>query len=171
MGHKWWLNINYFYEFKKKLQVKINQPNLRHTKFLLINLIFELFCQWKRDLKLIPIIQEFVECVHTCQRKSIIRILNKKKLKINNYNKKQLTEKLVYMPRVGIEPTSPSFLVRSVNHYTIRDHHAGNVAVWLVKLVNTWGFLGPIFSEMQMQFFSVNCLLFFDATEQHTLIY
>ena len=32
------------------------------------------------------------------------------------------------MPQVGIEPTSPCILVRSSNHYTIRDHHAGNVA-------------------------------------------
>ena len=81
-----------------------------------------------------------------------IRIIYNQKFKYINVccsvaskNTKQLTEKLVYMPWAGIAPTSPSFLVRSVNHYTIRDHHAGNVAVWLVKLVNTWGFLGPIF--------------------------
>ena len=42
-------------------------------------------------------------------------------------------------------PTSPCILVRSVNHYTIRDHHAGNVAVWIVKLVNAWKLLGPMF--------------------------
>ena len=36
------------------------------------------------------------------------------------------------MPRAGIEHTSPCILVRSANHYTIRDHHAGNVAVSLL---------------------------------------
>ena len=40
-----------------------------------------------------------------------------------------LSKNLVNMPRAGIEPTSPCILVRSANHYTIRDHHAGNVAV------------------------------------------
>ena len=33
------------------------------------------------------------------------------------------------LPRAGIEPTSSCILVRSANHYTIRDHHAGKVAV------------------------------------------
>ena len=47
------------------------------------------------------------------------------------------------MPPAGIEPTSPCILVRSANHYTIREHHAGNVAVWLVKIVYAWRFLGP----------------------------
>ena len=55
-----------------------------------------------------------------------------------------LSEKLMNMLRVGIEPTSPCILIRSATHYTIRDHHTGNVAVGIVKLVNTWGFLGPI---------------------------
>ena len=30
---------------------------------------------------------------------------------------------------MGIKPTSPCILVRIANHYTIRDQHAGNVAV------------------------------------------
>ena len=35
------------------------------------------------------------------------------------------SEKMVYMPRVGIEPTSPCVLVSAnVNHYTIRGHQA-----------------------------------------------
>ena len=38
------------------------------------------------------------------------------------------SEKTVRFPRAGFEPTSPCILVRHVNHYTIRDHHAGNVA-------------------------------------------
>ena len=48
---------------------------------------------------------------------------------INDRRNKHLSEKLVYMPQAGIEPTSPCILVRSANHYTIRDHHSGNVAV------------------------------------------
>ena len=41
-----------------------------------------------------------------------------------------LSEKLVNMPRAGIEPMAPCILVRSANHYTIKDHNAGNVAVY-----------------------------------------
>ena len=59
---------------------------------------------------------------------------------------------LVNMPLAGIEPTSPCILVRSANHYTIRDHQTGNVAVsWLVKLFSVWGFPVPIL------FFWVKC--------------
>ena len=47
------------------------------------------------------------------------------------------------MPQAGIGTMSPCILVTSADCYTIRDHHAGNVAVsWLVELVNVGGFLG-----------------------------
>ena len=32
------------------------------------------------------------------------------------------------LPWVGLEPTSPCFLVSNAIHNTIRDHHTGNVA-------------------------------------------
>ena len=37
-------------------------------------------------------------------------------------------KKLVFLPWAGLEPTSPWSLVGRANHYTIKDHHAGNVA-------------------------------------------
>ena len=62
------------------------------------------------------------------------------------------------MPRARIEPTSPCILVRRANHYTIRDHYAGNVAVWIVKLVNAWGFLGPIFLKCKCGLILLECV-------------
>ena len=50
-----------------------------------------------------------------------------------------------YMPRAGVEPTSSCILVRSANHYNIREHHPGNVTVsWLVTVFSVWGSPGPI---------------------------
>ena len=33
------------------------------------------------------------------------------------------------MPEAGIDPRPSCILVRSANHYTVGDHHAGNVVV------------------------------------------
>ena len=42
-----------------------------------------------------------------------------------------------YIPRAGIAIASPCFLDRSADNCTIRDHHAGNVAVLqLLELIN-----------------------------------
>ena len=48
---------------------------------------------------------------------------------IKERKNKHLSEKVVYIPRAGLESTSPCILVRSANNYTIRDLQAGNVAV------------------------------------------
>ena len=95
-------------------------------------------------LKLSPIIKHIILPSTHCCRYPIHEL--------PEYN--TIIRKNWYMPRAGIEPMSrtvasvrqegqmpskfgvwlwscmsPNFIVRSANHYTIRDHHAGSIAV------------------------------------------
>ena len=66
------------------------------------------------------------------------------------------------MLRAGYRTVSPSILFRSTNHYTIKDHHAGNAAVWLVKIP------GLKFSETQMRLHTTAVCFDFDIRLRST---